>query len=85
MRRKPPKLDNSPIDGIRILALLPGEWIKDLKQTAGDIVIRVYAGDDTTSAQVRAEAARALTDPSVSHWELVACGTPPGGGLRATG
>lgn len=85
MRRKPPRLDNSPLDGIRILALLPKEWIKDLKQAAGDIVIRVYAGDGTTSAQVRAAADQALADPSVSHWELVSCGTPSGGGVRTGG
>jgi hypothetical protein len=66
---------HSPIDGIRILALLPGRWRKDLRQATGDIVIRVHVDDDITPAQVRAEVGAVLANPEVSHWELVACHT----------
>ncbi|GGL07253.1 hypothetical protein Sme01_11860 [Sphaerisporangium melleum] len=74
---------NSPIDGIRILALLPDEWRKDLRQANGGIVIRVDTEDDTTSDQIRATVAEVLKDPAISHWELSACqtltkGSPPG-------
>ncbi|MEO3813659.1 hypothetical protein ABGB17_32080 [Sphaerisporangium sp. B11E5] len=65
----------SPIDGIRILALLPPRWRKDLKQATGDIVIRVHTDEDLTSAEVRAEVAAVLANPEVSHWRLVTCHT----------
>ncbi|MEV7969704.1 hypothetical protein AB0O34_27555 [Sphaerisporangium sp. NPDC088356] len=66
---------NSPIDGIRILALLPEKWHKDLRQGNGDIIIRVDTADDTTSAQIQATVNAALTDPAISHWQLRACET----------
>jgi hypothetical protein len=66
---------NSPVDGIRILALLPGRWRKDLRQATGDIVIRVYTDDTVTNAQISAEVRAILTNPEVSHWELVTCHT----------
>ncbi|MCW2882344.1 MAG: hypothetical protein JWQ95_6444 [Sphaerisporangium sp.] len=66
---------NSPIDGIRILALLPEEWRKDLKRANKDIVIRVDTADDTTSAQIEATVTEVLSDPAISHWELRACHT----------
>ncbi|MFC6081806.1 hypothetical protein [Sphaerisporangium aureirubrum] len=66
---------HSPIDGIRILALLPGRWRKDLRQATGDIVIRVQTDEDLTSTEVRAEVKAVLTNPEISHWELVACHT----------
>ncbi|MEU9889408.1 hypothetical protein AB0M95_03360 [Sphaerisporangium sp. NPDC051017] len=68
---------NAPIDGIRILALLPGEWRKDLRQANGEIVIRVETGDDITRAQIHAMVTEALSDPSVSHWRLHACEPVP--------
>jgi hypothetical protein len=67
----------SPVDGIRILALLPRDWHKDLSQAAGDIVIRVATDDGTTSAQVRAEVVTALANPEVGDWELTTCHTLP--------
>ncbi|MBG0829076.1 hypothetical protein HS041_14990 [Planomonospora sp. ID67723] len=70
-------IPNSPIDGIRIMALLPSRWHKDLTQATGDIVIRVRTDDDTTSADVRAEVSEILTNPEVDHWELVVCRTLP--------
>ncbi|MCG5216075.1 hypothetical protein [Streptosporangium sp. KLBMP 9127] len=66
-------IPNSPVDGIRILALLPSRWHKDVSQATGDIVIRVRTDEDTTSAQVRAEVTEILTAPEVDHWELVTC------------
>ncbi|MDH2424473.1 hypothetical protein [Sphaerisporangium sp. TRM90804] len=66
---------NSPVDGIRILALMPGRWRKDLRQSTGDIIIRVYTDDTVTNAQIRAEVRGILTNPEVSHWELVSCNT----------
>ncbi|HEX4817135.1 MAG TPA: hypothetical protein VFV66_30710 [Nonomuraea sp.] len=70
-------IPGSPIDGIRILALLPRNWAKDLSQATGDIVIRVRPDEPTTSAQVRDRVAEILTNPEVSHWELVTCHTLP--------
>lgn len=64
---------DSPVDGIRILALLPERWRKDLRQATGDVVIRVHTDEDVTGAQIRAEAVEALTDPAISHWELADC------------
>ncbi|MFF0310068.1 hypothetical protein ACFYSC_21775 [Streptosporangium sp. NPDC004379] len=66
-------IPNSPVDGIRILALLPEKWHKDLRQATGDIVIRIRAEEEATSAQIRAEVTRILTRPEVSHLELVTC------------
>ncbi|MFI9596769.1 hypothetical protein [Nonomuraea sp. NPDC052265] len=63
----------SPIDGIRIMALLPGHWHKDLTQAGGDIVIRMRVDEPLTSAQVRAEVTQTLANPEVDRWELVAC------------
>lgn len=72
MRRRPPSVPaNSPVDGIRILALLPDEWRKDLKQATGDVVIRVHVNDGTTNEEVRSKVAEILADPAVSHWEMV--------------
>jgi hypothetical protein len=66
-------LPNSPVDGIRILALLPRRWRKDLRQVTGDIAIRVHTDDHVTPAQIRAEVVAVLTNPEVSDWELVTC------------
>ncbi|WP_248966398.1 hypothetical protein [Sphaerisporangium perillae] len=66
---------NSPIDGIRILALLPEQWRKDLRQANGELVIRIDTADDTTSDQIQAAVAEALNDPAISHWELRTCQT----------
>ncbi|GIH67776.1 hypothetical protein Mth01_00290 [Sphaerimonospora thailandensis] len=55
------------------MALLPERWRKDLIRAAGEIVIRVNAGDET-SARIRAEVMEILTNPEVGHWQLVACG-----------
>jgi hypothetical protein len=71
-------LPNSPVDGIRILALLPKQWRKDLRNVTGDIAIRVHTDEETTNAQVRAEVTEILTNPEVSDWELVTCKTLPG-------
>ncbi|MET8144111.1 hypothetical protein ABZU32_27715 [Sphaerisporangium sp. NPDC005288] len=68
-------LPNSPVDGIRILALLPRKWRKDLKNVTGDIAIRVQTDEETTDAQIRAEVTQILTNPEVSDWELVTCRT----------
>ncbi|WP_214411846.1 hypothetical protein [Sphaerisporangium fuscum] len=69
----------SPIDGIRIMALLPDGWRKDLRQANGEIVIRVDTADESTSAQIAAMVTEVLTDPAISHWELRTChALPPG-------
>ena len=76
LRRIPPHPpDGSPADGIRVLALLPSRWRKELSNAAGDLVIRVQS-DDSTSAQMRDEIARILQDPAVSSWSLVGCTVP---------
>ncbi|WP_433496275.1 hypothetical protein ACQP1K_14855 [Sphaerimonospora sp. CA-214678] len=64
---------NSPVDGIRIMALLPGGWRKDLREATGEVVIRVYAGGALTSARIRAEVLGILADPGNEHWRLVSC------------
>jgi hypothetical protein len=85
MRRKSPWMTgNSPIDGIRILALLPGEWLKDLAHATGEIVIRIHAKDVTSSAEIRAEVVRILADPTVGHWEIVSCDSLANG-IRSKG
>ncbi|MFC4586744.1 hypothetical protein [Sphaerisporangium corydalis] len=66
---------NSPVDGIRIMALLPARWRKDLKHVTGEIAIRVHTGEDETTAQIRAEVTAILTNPEVSDWELITCHT----------
>lgn len=74
MRRRPPRISgDSPIDGIRILALLPEKWHKDLRQATGDVIIRVHADDYASSEDIRAEVTARLTDPAVSNWEVVTC------------
>jgi hypothetical protein len=65
----------SPVDGIRIMALLPSRWHKDLSHATGDIVIRVRPDEPTTDAEVRAVVTEILTNPEVDHWELVTCRT----------
>ncbi|WP_198166951.1 hypothetical protein [Microbispora sp. ATCC PTA-5024] len=69
---------NSPIDGIRIMALLPRRWRADLTQATGDIIIRVQTDEDVTGAEIGAEMAEILTNPEVSHWRLAACRTLSG-------
>ncbi|WP_214410616.1 hypothetical protein [Sphaerisporangium fuscum] len=66
---------NSPVDGIRILALLPTQWRKDLKNVTGDIAIRIQTDENITKDQIRAEVNAVLTNPEVSDWELVNCHT----------
>ncbi|MFC4590511.1 hypothetical protein [Sphaerisporangium corydalis] len=66
---------DSPIDGIRILALLPEQWRKDLSQANGEIIIRVDTQDDTTGEQVEETITAVLDDPAISHWSLRACQT----------
>jgi hypothetical protein len=75
----PRQASNSPVDGIRILALLPQTWHKELARTSGEIVIRVDTADDTTPDQVHDTVAAALTDPALRHWRLDACRPVTGG------
>lgn len=70
-----PPVPGSPVDGIRIMALLPSRWHKDLTQATGDIVIRVRTDGPTTSAQVRDVVTEILTNPEIDDWELVTCRT----------
>ncbi|MFI7639282.1 hypothetical protein [Nonomuraea sp. NPDC049400] len=66
-------LPGSPVDGIRIMALLPSGWHKDLAQASGDIVIRVRPDEPMSSAQVGARVREILANPEVDRWELVGC------------
>ncbi|MDP9866431.1 MULTISPECIES: hypothetical protein [Streptosporangium] len=65
--------NNSPVDGIRILALLPEKWRKDLRQATGEIVIRIHTDEETTSEQICAKVIEILADPAVNHWKLATC------------
>ncbi|MEV0829634.1 hypothetical protein [Nonomuraea rubra] len=66
-------LPASPVDGIRIMALLPAGWHKDLEQATGAIVIRVRPDEPLTSAQVGDRVREILASPEVDRWELVGC------------
>ena len=66
---------NSPVDGIRIIALLPSRWRKDLGNVVGDIAIRIQTDERVTGDQIREEVAAILTDPEAGDWELVRCRT----------
>jgi hypothetical protein len=73
IRRVPPgRQAGSPIDGIRVLAVLPGQWRKKLQRADTDIVIRVLAAGPT-SAEICAEACSAITGSEAGPWELVSC------------
>ena len=86
MRRKPPELlDSSPVEGIRILALLPEHWKKELWRATGDVVIRIRVNDGTTADQIRVEAGDVLTDPAIAHWGIVACHTVADGSGESKG
>lgn len=67
----------SPVDGIRIMALLPPRWRKELGPIGGDIIIRVHPDEEITPAQIRAEVIKALENPEVRNWKLTACDTVP--------
>ncbi|GAA3804008.1 hypothetical protein GCM10022226_24760 [Sphaerisporangium flaviroseum] len=70
---------DSPVDGRRMLALLPRHWRKDLREGGGHIAIRIDTDDNTTTAQIRAQVVATLTNPEISRWRLVSCETvtPP--------
>jgi hypothetical protein len=70
---------NSPVDGIRIMALLPQEWRKDLRNATGDVIIRVHTEEETTDVAIGAQVSRILAGSEVAHWELVACQVLAGG------
>ncbi len=75
MRRSPPKApDLSPVEGIRILGLLPQNWQKSLERAIGDIVLLVHA-NGTTVDRIKAEVTKVLTDPAIGHWKITACET----------
>ncbi|MEU9886216.1 hypothetical protein [Sphaerisporangium sp. NPDC051011] len=65
----------SAVDGIRILALLPRQWRKDLTQAAGYIAIRIQTDEDVTAAQIRAQVTAILANPELGPWELLSCET----------
>ncbi|WP_031158503.1 hypothetical protein [Streptosporangium roseum] len=72
-RITPEAPNNSPIDGVRILSLLPAQWRKELITANGEIVVRVHTDDGTTTAQIRVKVTAALTAPEVSQWRLATC------------
>jgi adenylosuccinate synthase len=62
----------SPLDGIRVLALLPRQWRKDLKKVNDGIVVQVQV-HGVTPEEIHAEVTTALADSEIGPWELVAC------------
>ncbi|GII63938.1 hypothetical protein Skr01_40230 [Sphaerisporangium krabiense] len=74
MRRARPSC-SSTVEGIRILALLPRQWRKDLTQAVGYIAIRIQTDEEVTAAQIRAQVAAILANPEIGHWELLTCET----------
>ncbi|MFC6087188.1 hypothetical protein [Sphaerisporangium aureirubrum] len=63
----------SPVDGIRVLALLPSHWRTGLTTANGTITLRLDTTDDTTHAEVQAALTTALADPALNHWRLGSC------------
>jgi hypothetical protein len=72
-RAAPGALAASPVDGIRVLALLPPHWRTGLTTANGTITLRLDTTDDTTPAEVRAALTSALADPALNHWRLGSC------------
>jgi hypothetical protein len=66
---------DSPVDGRRMLALLPRHWRKDFREGGGHIAIRIHTDENTTTAQIRAQVMATLTNPEISRWRLVTCET----------
>ncbi|MEU8270548.1 hypothetical protein AB0B89_25745 [Sphaerisporangium sp. NPDC049002] len=64
-----------PLDGERMLALLPRQWRKDFREGSGYIAIRIHTDEDITTAQIRAQVVAVLTNPEVTRWRLVSCET----------
>ncbi|MDX6741603.1 hypothetical protein [Actinocorallia sp. A-T 12471] len=69
LRRVPPDPNNSPVDGIRILAMLPRHWRTGLRRESGDVIIEVRLDASATARAIRREISRAIADPSVGDWE----------------
>ncbi|MEO3867476.1 hypothetical protein ABGB18_01455 [Nonomuraea sp. B12E4] len=63
-------IPNSPIDGIRVLAALPGHWRTYLRQAIGDIIVHVHAD---RSEHIDNEVQELFADPANQEWVLVAC------------
>ncbi|MFC0865701.1 hypothetical protein ACFHYQ_25725 [Sphaerimonospora cavernae] len=66
---------DSPVDGVRIMALLPRRWHKDLLRARGEIIIRVHSDEETSEADIRARVTEILNSPEVSGWRLATCHT----------
>ncbi|MEV7969831.1 hypothetical protein AB0O34_28200 [Sphaerisporangium sp. NPDC088356] len=64
-----------PLDGERMLALLPRQWRKDFREGAGYIAIRIHTDENITSAQIREQVVAILSNPEVTRWRLVSCET----------
>ncbi len=62
-----------PLDGERMLALLPRQWRKNYREGAGYIAIRIQADENTTAAQIREQVVAILTNPEITRWRLVSC------------
>ncbi|MDH2426153.1 hypothetical protein [Sphaerisporangium sp. TRM90804] len=63
----------TPVDGIRILAQLPGSWQTSFSHGDSTLTLRIDTSDDTTAAQIAATVTQVLTDPAISHWHVYAC------------
>ncbi|MGW1517424.1 hypothetical protein [Streptomyces sp. NPDC002287] len=64
------------LSAVRWLALLPGAWRAELHGVADDglsIVLRFSRAREVAVGRACADARRALCDPALDGWELVAC------------
>lgn len=68
------KIPHSPIDGIRVLAAMPGHWRTHLRQAIGDIVVHVQTDQ---AENIGNEVKELFEDPENHEWVLVACRTLP--------
>ncbi|MFC4586001.1 hypothetical protein [Sphaerisporangium corydalis] len=66
--------DDSPVDGKRLLAQLPRQWDKELRQGVGFIAIRIHT-EESVTAQIRAQVVDTIANPELSPWRLVSCET----------
>jgi hypothetical protein len=78
-----PMVPESPIEGIRVMALFPRQWRRDFRHVDGDIVVRLEVYD-ASDAEIRRAVSAALTDPEIGQCQLVSCELQAGLGRKIT-
>ncbi|MCB5178383.1 hypothetical protein [Streptomyces antimicrobicus] len=81
----PEAAEGALLSAVRWLALLPAQWRAELHGLADDglsIALRFSREREVPVARACADARRALDDPALDGWELVACREVGAGGAR---